>query len=335
MSGARGKDQQMMPYPRPQSKPTPPGAAELAALGLPDVGESDDEADDFLSALNALGNATVLDGVRVEDARAEGPPPKKWALLRQEFLKRKSAQTKMDSLLGELLHDEKEGASAMLFMTLPKWIQYRRIPRCRYRRITAIQDPGDEAAWLRSGIHFFGFPGSSGWAQNIGSVAVHYWHHGKWAIFSKNFPFRDQDPSEDALLLLGSSNDVFLTPSTVYMAPQGLTDPAARVKLINSEGITLSSRVGAIKPYERLRLYLTWGNSEEAHSKQVQHLKPTERELKKTMGLVMRVMRKLSANINSRVKVRCAVASLAARQRGSCPLATRVPTGQRAPQPIP
>jgi len=70
-------------------------------------------------------------------------------------------------------------------------------------------------------------------------------------------------------------------------------------------------------------------------SGQVQHLKPTERELKKTMGLVMRVMRKLSANINSRVKVRCAVASLAARQRGSCPLATRVPTGQRAPQPIP
>ena len=112
---------------------------------------------------------------------------------------------------------------------------------------------------------------------------------------------------QEDLLLLGSAADVFLTPMTVYVAPKGLTDNAAYVTLVTSEGINKNLRLRDVSAFERLRLYLTWGHEEEPYSLEVRHLKPSAAALEpKKKGRVARYMHTIHRTIqwmNSRIKV--------------------------------
>jgi len=194
----------------------------------------------------------------------------------------------------------------MMFRTVPSWVSYRRIPQCRYRQVLVIRDPGDEIDGIRSGVKFLGYPGGAGWARNIGSVAIHYLRRGDWAIFSKNLPFPDQSKTEQEVLLLGAATDVFITPVTLYMAPKGLREEAAPVKLLTSEGITKNIKLSAVPPFERLRLFLTWGDENDPHATQVNHLRPSPEVLSRKRGVLMRAMRRIKRAVqwlNQRIKV--------------------------------
>ena len=109
---------------------------------------------------------------------------------------------------------ESEGSDALLFRHVPAWIRYRRIEGFRYRLVTAIVDPVDAADSMHSGATFLGFPGASGWADKIGSVALHY-RGTDWFVFSKILPFPEQrgeiDEHED-MLLLGAAKHVMMVP---------------------------------------------------------------------------------------------------------------------------
>ena len=138
------------------------------------------------------------------------------------------------------------------------------------------------------------------------SRRIHYLCRGDWAIFSKNLPFPDQSKTEQEVLLLGAATDVFITPVTLYMAPKGLREEAAPVKLLTSEGITRKTKLSAVPPFERLRLFLTWGDENDPHAAQVNHLRPSPEALSRKRGLLMRAMRRIKRAVqwlNQRIKV--------------------------------
>ena len=130
-------------------------------------------------------------------------------------------------------HFEQEGCDALLFGSVPPWIQFSRISGYRYRRITAIVDPDDEWELYHEGVAFYGVPGASGWADSIGDVAIHYMGP-TWAVFSKVFPFAEQSEAREAhedMLLLGASKHVMLTPCCAYRigAPRTAHRPRRRL----------------------------------------------------------------------------------------------------------
>ena len=151
---------------------------ELADAGLLDDDDADDDDDDddepvdLEQALDFLGPAPLtaprVDGPSLAGGALRMSATANWGKLRKEHAPR---QTMLGAVLKEVLHDEREGASAMMFRTVPSWVSYRRIPQCRYRQVLTIRDPGDEIDGIRSGVKFLGYPGGAGWARNIGSVA--------------------------------------------------------------------------------------------------------------------------------------------------------------------
>jgi len=151
---------------------------ELADAGLLDDDDADDDDDDddepvdLEQALDFLGpsplTAPRADGLSLASSSSRMSATANWGKLRKEHAPR---QTMLGAVLKEVLHDEREGASAMMFRTVPSWVSYRRIPQCRYRQVLVIRDPGDEIDGIRSGVKFLGYPGGAGWARNIGSVA--------------------------------------------------------------------------------------------------------------------------------------------------------------------
>lgn len=50
----------------------------------------------------------------------------------------------------ERLLPEAEGSDALLFSTVPGWIRMTRVRGCRYRKVTAIDDSGDETDALQA-----------------------------------------------------------------------------------------------------------------------------------------------------------------------------------------
>ena len=158
---------------------------------------------------------------------------------------------------------EPEGSDALLFRTVPAWIRFRRIEGFRYRLVTAIADPVDFEQAMHDNATFMGFPGVSGWADRIGSVALHY--RGRdWFVFSKILPFREQrgeiDEHED-MLLLGSSKHVMMTPECIYRAPEPLSSASSRVTTIKCSGLGVrQTTVARLSPFVLRRAYLAWGH---------------------------------------------------------------------------
>jgi len=163
-------------------------------------------------------------------------------------------------------HFEQEGADAVLFRDVPKWVSFERISGYRYRKITALSDSGDEFDTYQAGVQTFGFPGVSGWADSIGDVAIHYLGH-SWAIFSKIFPFEEQADARAAhedVLLLGSTKHVMLTPVCAYriQGAGGLFTKDAGVTCLTCESslVQRKTTVSKLPKPVTQRLYLTWGH---------------------------------------------------------------------------
>ena len=188
---------------------------------------------------------------------------------------------------GRRVH-ESEGSDALLFRHVPAWVRYRRIPGFRYRLVTAIADPVDAADSMHDNATFLGFPGASGWADRIGSVAVHY--RGKeWFLFSKILPFPEQrgeiDEHED-MLLLGSTKHVMMVPECIYRAPESLSLGTSRVTTIKCMGLSARHTVVArLSPYVLRRGYLAWGHPQTGFAESVAACsKVTAEELQQRMG---------------------------------------------------
>eukprot|EP00964_Phaeocystis_antarctica_P140946 scaffold105885_cov48-Phaeocystis_antarctica.AAC.4 len=188
---------------------------------------------------------------------------------------------------GRRVH-ESEGSDALLFRHVPAWIRYRRIEGFRYRLVTAIVDPVDAADSMHSGATFLGFPGASGWADKIGSVALHY--RGKdWFVFSKILPFPEQrgeiDEHED-VLLLGSTKHVMMVPECIYRAPEPLGIGTSRVTTIKCMGLSARHTVvGRLSPFVLRRGYLAWGHPQTGFAESVAACsKVTTEELQRRMG---------------------------------------------------
>lgn len=171
---------------------------------------------------------------------------------------------------------EREGSDTILFHNVPGWVRFDHIPGFKYRIVTMVRDHGDESRMMRERVTFFGPSGASGWADRVGSVAIYYMGE-DWFIFSKIFPFAEHAESKDQhddLLLLGSANDVMLTPECVSAAPHGLCDPQAPVTTLTCEG---GFKCYEIEVYElsqfcRWRLWLTWGHQDEPFRTEVSHM---------------------------------------------------------------
>jgi hypothetical protein len=183
---------------------------------------------------------------------------------------------------------ESEGSDALLFRHVPAWIRYRRIEGFRYRLVTAIVDPVDAADSMHSGATFLGFPGASGWADKIGSVALHY--RGKdWFVFSKILPFPEQrgeiDEHED-MLLLGSAKHVMMVPECIYRAPEPLGVGTSRVTTIKCMGLSARQTVvGRLSPFVLRRGYLAWGHPQSGFAESVAACsKVTTEQLQRRMG---------------------------------------------------
>ena len=184
------------------------------------------------------------------------------------------------SKMSRAVSAEHAGSDARLFRHVPAWIEYEHISGFRYRLVRRIADPDDFLGSMGAGVTFLSYPGASGWADRIGSVAVHYM--GKnWFVFSKILPFpeqREDKEEHDDLLLLGSDKHVMLTPSCVYRAPHGLTDGSSRVLIVKSSGGPVPSRrkVEALSPYCRLRVWASWGHVASDFAGHVAHLEPRD-----------------------------------------------------------
>ena len=204
---------------------------------------------------------------------------------------------------------ESEGSDALLFRHVPAWIRYRRIEGFRYRLVTAIVDPVDAADSMHSGATFLGFPGASGWADKIGSVALHY-RGTDWFVFSKILPFPEQrgeiDEHED-MLLLGAAKHVMMVPDhadpnpspsptpgpsptpsptptpspspspnphqvpeCIYRAPEPLGVGTSRVTTIKCMGLSARHTVVArLSPFVLRRGYLAWGHPQTGFAERV------------------------------------------------------------------
>merc|ERR1740117_1764890 len=125
---------------------------------------------------------------------------------------------------------------------------------------------------MQSKVTFTSHPGASGWADNIGAVAIHYFGV-DWFVFSKILPFREQkrdrDEHED-ILLLGTSRHVMLTPECLYYAPIGLRAPEHddieqddNVLIITSQGgpVAKCVRLSDLTTFSKFRLYISWGHA--------------------------------------------------------------------------
>ena len=183
---------------------------------------------------------------------------------------------------------EAEGSDAVLFRHVPQWIRYRKIEGCRYRLVTTIVDPVDPIDSMHDNVTFLGFPGASGWADRVGSVALHY--RGKdWFLFSKILPFREQrgeiDEHED-MLLLGAAKHVMMVPECIYRAPEPLGAGSSRVATIKSQGIAVRQTVvSRLSPFALRRAYLSWGHPQTGFAERVAPLqRVTHEELQQRMG---------------------------------------------------
>jgi len=160
---------------------------------------------------------------------------------------------------------EQEGSDAILFRHVPSWIRFERIKGFRFRIVLQIHDPLNFIESMHEEVTFLGYPGSSGWADKIGSVAVHYMGP-DWFIFSKILPFHKQNEDKKEhkdLLLLGSSCNVMLTPTAIYELPSEFVEPACRVTFITSSGglIKHSCPIASLSSFSRWRLWLSWGHT--------------------------------------------------------------------------
>lgn len=183
---------------------------------------------------------------------------------------------------------ESEGSDALLFRHVPAWIRYRRIEGFRYRLVTAIVDPVDAADSMHSGTTFLGFPGASGWADKIGSVALHY-RGTDWFVFSKILPFPEQrgeiDEHED-MLLLGAAKHVMMVPECIYRAPETLGVGTSRVTTIKCMGLSARHTVVArLSPFVLRRGYLAWGHPQTGFAERVAACSQVSaEELERRMG---------------------------------------------------
>ena len=208
---------------------------------------------------------------------------------------------------------EKEGSDSILFASVPDWIKFKPIRGCRYRQVVGISDPDPDDDWAhqKAGVRFIGYPGASGWADKIGDVAVHYMHEGEWAVFSRLYPFNEQSSSKEAhedVLLLGSAKNVMITPACVQnIGPEGLSNPATVVELLNAEGSPDRRAVHAsdLPSAVKFRLYMTWGHADSPFKTEVlRH----ERKLDEVASEPERMPHKLSRLFQSwggaRIKVK-------------------------------
>ena len=78
------------------------------------------------------------------------------------------------SKMSRAVSAEHAGSDARLFRHVPAWIEYEHISGFRYRLVRRIADPDDFLGSMGAGVTFLSYPGASGWADRIGSVAVHY-----------------------------------------------------------------------------------------------------------------------------------------------------------------
>ena len=96
----------------------------------------------------------------------------------------------------EASYREAEGTDAVLFRHVPRWVRFTKIAGFRYRLVQMVRDHGDESRMMLEHVTFFGPCGASGGADRIGSVIIHYMG-ADWFIFSKNYPFQEQDEARD------------------------------------------------------------------------------------------------------------------------------------------
>ena len=188
---------------------------------------------------------------------------------------------------GRRIH-ESEGSDVLLFRHVPAWIRFRRIAGFRYRLVTAIADPVDAVDSMHDHATFLGFPGASGWADRIGSVALHY-QGPDWFLFSKIFPFPEQhgeiDEHED-MLLLGSTKHVMMVPECIYRSPEPLGLGTSRVSTITCMGLGARHTVVArLSPFVLWRGYLAWGHPQTGFAESVAACsKVTAEQLQQRMG---------------------------------------------------
>ena len=272
-------EQQPVPVLTPRSQ-----AAASHAAASSDELPYDDEVRTSLAAMDEyvqrMSQAAPLEPEDEPEPAAPDPPAGDRASVAEA--KRLRAQKRFEMIQGQVKTmavartiagttklSEPTGSDAVRFGSVPLWISFSKIAGFRYRLVTGLRDPDDEFAEAKAGVTFFGHPGASGWADKIGDVAVHYMgggHHG-WCVFSRVFPFPEQNASMEAhedVLLLGSSAHVMLTPMCAYAVDvAGLRGPRSTpVECLTSEGsygVKLRT-LGKLSEAVRHRLYLTWGH---------------------------------------------------------------------------
>jgi len=171
-------------------------AARGSLAGPTDAGDAEEHMRQALQLLSTVGGEASRPPVPAGSRRAslQAAEESEEVVAGGGGLRRLRSLYMMTAAASEMVRKhvhEPEGSDALQFRGVPKWISYQHIRGFRYRQIVGIHDPGDFVETAHEHVTYFGFPGASGWAANIGCVALHYMGDG-WFVFSKIFPFPEQ-----------------------------------------------------------------------------------------------------------------------------------------------